>query len=57
MQASASLAGGLPFLIVRAETKEYGTANRLEGVFEAGEAVKPRFTRLLTRLLEQLARA
>ena len=30
---------GLPFLIVRKEAKEYGTANRLEGVFEPGERV------------------
>jgi orotate phosphoribosyltransferase len=37
--ASASLAGGLPFLIVRGAAKEYGTANRLEGVYEAGERV------------------
>src|SRR3954469_11349019 len=34
-----SLAGGLPFLIVRKEAKEYGTANRLEGPFEQGERV------------------
>jgi orotate phosphoribosyltransferase len=39
LAASASLAGGLPFLIVRGQAKEYGTANRLEGVFEAGEPV------------------
>ena len=32
-----SLAGGLPFLIVRTEAKEYGTAKRIEGVFEPGE--------------------
>ena len=37
--ASASLASGLPFLIVRKEAKGYGTANRLEGVFEEGELV------------------
>jgi orotate phosphoribosyltransferase len=37
--AAASLAGGLPFLIVRNEAKEYGTRNRLEGAFEAGEKV------------------
>ena len=29
---------GLPFLIVRAKAKEYGTGNRIEGVFEAGRA-------------------
>ena len=37
LAAAASLASGLPFLIVRKEAKEYGTANRLEGVFEPGE--------------------
>jgi orotate phosphoribosyltransferase len=37
--AATSLETGLPFLIVRKETKEYGTGNRLEGVFEQGEAV------------------
>ena len=39
LAASASMASGLPFIIVRGETKEYGTANRLEGPFEAGELV------------------
>ena len=37
--AAASLASGLPFVIVRKEAKEYGTAKRLEGVFEEGECV------------------
>jgi len=37
--AAASLETGLPFLIVRKEAKGYGTDNRLEGVFEPGEAV------------------
>ena len=37
LAASASLASGLPFLIVRKEAKGYGTGNRLEGVFEEGE--------------------
>jgi orotate phosphoribosyltransferase len=37
LAASASMASGLPFIIVRGETKEYGTANRLEGPFDAGE--------------------
>ena len=37
--AAASLSSGLPFLIVRNKAKEYGTANRLEGVFEPGERV------------------
>ena len=39
LAAAASLAGGLPFLIVRKEAKGYGTANRLEGVYEEGECV------------------
>jgi orotate phosphoribosyltransferase len=39
LAAAASLAGGLPFLIVRKQAKDYGTANRLEGVSEAGECV------------------
>lgn len=39
LAASASMASGLPFIIVRGETKEYGTANRIEGPFETGELV------------------
>ena len=39
LAAAASLAGGLPFLIVRKESKGYGTENRIEGTFEAGEEV------------------
>ena len=39
LAAAASLSSELPFLIVRNEAKEYGTANRLEGVFESGERV------------------
>ena len=39
LAAAASLASGLPYLIVRKEAKDYGTANRLEGVFEPGECV------------------
>ena len=39
LAAAASLAGGLPFLIVRKEAKGYGTGNRLEGAFEGGEEV------------------
>ena len=39
LAAAASLASGLPFLIVRKEAKDYGTANRLEGLFEPGERV------------------
>jgi len=37
LAAAASLASGLPFLIVRKEPKEYGTANRLEGAWERDE--------------------
>jgi len=39
LAASASLTSGLPFIIVRGEPKEYGTANRIEGPFEQGELV------------------
>ena len=39
LAAATSLASGLPFLIVRKQAKEYGTANRVEGAFEAGETV------------------
>ncbi len=39
LAAAASLAGGLPFVIVRGEAKAYGTANRIEGPFEQGELV------------------
>jgi orotate phosphoribosyltransferase len=37
LAAAASLASGLPFLIVRKEAKAYGTGNRLEGAYEQGE--------------------
>jgi orotate phosphoribosyltransferase len=39
LAASASMASGTPFIIVRGETKEYGTANRIEGPFDEGELV------------------
>jgi orotate phosphoribosyltransferase len=39
LAASAAMASGLPFIIVRGETKEYGTAKRIEGPFEKGELV------------------
>jgi orotate phosphoribosyltransferase len=39
LAAAASLASGLPFLIVRKAAKEYGTSNRLEGNYEEGERV------------------
>ena len=36
---AASLAGGLPFVIVRGAAKDYGTTQKLEGVIESGETV------------------
>jgi orotate phosphoribosyltransferase len=39
LAASASLASGLQFVIVRDSAKAYGTANRIEGPFEEGEIV------------------
>jgi len=39
LAASASMASELPFIIVRGETKEYGTANRIEGPFRPGDLV------------------
>jgi orotate phosphoribosyltransferase len=33
------MASGVPFIIVRGETKEHGTAKRIEGPFEPGELV------------------
>lgn len=39
LTAAASLASGLPFVIVRKEQKNYGTSRRLEGDFAAGEEV------------------
>jgi orotate phosphoribosyltransferase len=39
LAAAASLASGLPFLIVRKQAKEYGTSKRIEGVYEQGECV------------------
>ena len=39
LASAASLDSGLPFVIVRDEAKEYGTANRIEGAFEPGELV------------------
>ena len=39
LAAAASLQSGLPFLIVRKTAKDYGTANRLEGVHAEGECV------------------
>ena len=39
LAAGASLASRLPYLIVRGQAKEYGTANRIEGHFEPGEKV------------------
>ncbi len=39
LAAAGSLASGLPFLIVRKDAKGYGTENRIEGVFAAGDRV------------------
>ena len=39
LATAASLASGLPFLIVRKGAKDYGTANRLEGTYSEGECV------------------
>jgi len=39
LAAAASMASDLPFIIVRSETKDYGTANRLEGTYAPGELV------------------
>lgn len=39
LAASASMASGLPFIIVRDATKGYGTDNRLEGPYAPGELV------------------
>ena len=39
LAAAGSLSSGLPFLIVRKAAKDYGTSNRLEGVYVKGETV------------------
>ena len=39
LAASAAMASDLPFIIVRGETKEYGTANRIEGPYASGDIV------------------
>jgi orotate phosphoribosyltransferase len=39
LAAAASLAGEVPYLIVRREAKGYGTDNRIEGAYEEGELV------------------
>ncbi len=39
LAAAASLRSQLPFVIVRKAAKDYGTRNRLEGVFVPGERV------------------
>ena len=39
LAAAGSLASGLPFLIVRKAAKDYGTSNRVEGVYAEGERV------------------
>ena len=40
LAAASSLASRIPFLIVRKDTKDYGTANRIEGAFEPGQALR-----------------
>jgi orotate phosphoribosyltransferase len=39
LAAVTSIETGLPYVIVRKQAKDYGTANRLEGVFEPGARV------------------
>ncbi len=39
LAASAAMASDLPFIIVRGETKEDGTANRIEGPYAPGDLV------------------
>jgi orotate phosphoribosyltransferase len=39
LAAAAAMASDLPFIIVRGETKEYGTANRIEGPYAPGDLV------------------
>jgi orotate phosphoribosyltransferase len=39
LATAAALELDLPFVIVRGKPKEYGTANRIEGAFEAGDSV------------------
>jgi orotate phosphoribosyltransferase len=39
LAAATSMEAGLPFVIVRKAAKDYGTANRLEGVYEPGQRV------------------
>jgi orotate phosphoribosyltransferase len=39
LAAAVSIESGLPFVIVRKAAKDYGTGNRLEGVFAPGQRV------------------
>jgi len=39
LAAAASLASGVPFLIVRGEQKAYGTGKQVEGVYATGDSV------------------
>jgi orotate phosphoribosyltransferase len=39
LAAAGAMASGVPFIIVRGETKGYGTGNRIEGPYEPGELV------------------
>lgn len=39
LAAAASMAAGLPFVIVRNQKKDYGTAKQVEGILNAGDTV------------------
>jgi orotate phosphoribosyltransferase len=39
LAAATSIAAGVPYVVVRKAKKEYGTSNRIEGAFAAGERV------------------
>jgi len=39
LATATSLESSLPFVIVRDQAKEYGTANRIEGAFDEGQCV------------------
>ena len=39
VERTTSVHSGLPYVIVRKEAKEYGTGNRIEGVYEAAATV------------------
>lgn len=39
LAVAASVAGGCPYVVVRKQTKDHGTGNRIEGEFAGGERV------------------